>query len=50
MMTRLLTAFAMVALAIGAWSAFTDGRMGMAALLTLGAVAAAIPVFLDPRK
>lgn len=46
---RVLTAFAMIALAIGAYSAFTESRPGMALLLALGAIAAAIPVFLEPR-
>ncbi|MCL4778177.1 MAG: hypothetical protein KJ054_11795 [Gammaproteobacteria bacterium] len=50
MLTRLLTAFAMVALAIGAFSAYSDGRFGMMALLGLAAIAAAIPVFMDPGK
>jgi hypothetical protein len=50
MLTRVLTIFAMIALAIGAYSAFADGKPFMAALLTLGTIAAAIPALLEPRK
>ena len=49
MTNRLLTGFAMVALAIGAYSAFASERWGMAILLTLGAVAAAIPTLLERK-
>lgn len=49
MTNRLLTGFAMIALAIGAYSAYTNGNYGMGVLLTLGALAAAIPTLLERR-
>lgn len=49
MMTRVLTGFATLALAIGAYDAFTTAHPGMGVLLTLGAIAAAVPTIMDRR-
>ena len=44
------TGFAMLALAYGAYSAFTDNKPGMAVLLALATLAAAIPTFAGTGK
>jgi hypothetical protein len=49
MTNRLLTGFAMVALAIGAYNAFTHGNWGLAVILTCGTIAAAIPTLLERK-
>lgn len=40
----------MVMLGIGAWSAYSDRKPRMTVLLVRGTIAAAIPVFMQPRK
>lgn len=49
-LARILMAFAMLVLGYGAFVAWGDGKPGMAVLLALGTLAAAIPVFVDSRK
>ena len=49
-LSRVLTGFAMLALAYGAYSAFTDNKPGMAVLLALATLAAAIPTFAGTGK
>jgi hypothetical protein len=49
-LSRLLTGFAALALAYGAYTAFTDNHPGMAVLLALATIAAAIPTIMSPGK
>jgi hypothetical protein len=49
-LSRVLTGFATLALAYGAYSAFTDNKLGMAVLLALATLAAAIPTFTGTGK
>lgn len=49
-LSRLLTGFATLVLAYGAYVAFTDNHPGMAVLLALATVAAAIPTIMAPGK
>ena len=49
-LSRVLTGFATLALAYGAYTAFTENKPGMAVLLALAAVAAAIPTFIGTGK
>ena len=49
-LSRVLTGFAMLALAYGAYSAFTENKLGLAVLLALATLAAAIPTFVGTGK
>lgn len=49
-LSRILMAFAILALAYGAYSAFSDNKPGMAILLALATIAAAIPTFVGSGK
>ena len=49
-LSRLLTGFAALVLAYGAYTAFAESKPGMAVLLTLAAIAAAIPTIMSPGK
>ncbi len=49
-LSRVLTGFATLALAYGAYTAFAENKPGMAVLLGLAAVAAAIPTFTGTGK
>lgn len=49
-MNRVLTMFGLAALVIGSLYSVIEGRMLLAVLLALGAVAVAIPLIQDPRK
>jgi hypothetical protein len=48
--SRVLMGFATVALAYGAYTGFAENKPGMAILLALAAVAAAIPTFAGTGK
>ena len=48
--SRILMAFATLALAYGAYAAFSDNKPGMAVLLGLATLAAAIPTFVGSGK
>jgi len=49
-LSRLLTGFATLVLAYGAYTAFTESKPGMAVLLSLAALAAAIPTIMAPGR
>ena len=49
-LSRVLTGFATLALAYGAYAAFADNKLGMAVLLALATLAAAIPTFAGTGK
>ena len=49
-LSRVLTGFATLALAYGAYSAFTEKKLGLAVLLALATLAAAIPTFVGTGK
>jgi len=49
-LSRVLTGFATLALAYGAYTAFTENKLGMAVLLALATLAAAIPTFAGTGK
>ncbi len=49
MFFRLLTVFAMVVMGIGAYRGFTTGYPGMGFLFVFGAVALAIPFFMERK-
>jgi hypothetical protein len=49
-LSRLLTGFATLALAYGAYTAFTENKVGMAVLLALATIAAAIPTLTGTGK
>ena len=48
--SRLFTGFAAVVLAYGAYTAFSEGHPGMAVLLALATIAAAIPTVMSTGK
>jgi hypothetical protein len=49
-LSRLLTGFAALAVAYGAYTAFTDNHPGMGVLLAFATIAAAIPTIMSPGK
>ncbi|MBL8201583.1 MAG: hypothetical protein JNK40_11465 [Chromatiales bacterium] len=49
-LSRVLTGFATLALAYGAYTAFAENKPGMAVLLALATIAAAIPTIVSTGK